>query len=392
MTINLRLAAIIAPAVLTIASCGQAQTGDSSATAGNLVTQPASQIASTDAFTITEVAKFSQPWGMAFEPGTNNIFVTEKTGGFKMVNASGAVSDVGGAPTVAVGGQGGLGQIVFAPDYATSKTVYLSWAKADEGAKRRAVVGRGKMVCGASCAVEGLEVIWQQEPAIESFGHFSHRIEFSPDGKYMFVASGERMQGAPAQELDNNLGKVLRLLPDGKPAPGNPFADRGGVSAQIWSYGHRNLAGLRFDGQGRLWDIEHGPAGGDEINLVKEGQNYGWPVRSNGNDYSGTNIPDHTADDGFTKPAISWNPVIAPGDFIFYSGSLFPEWKGDALVAAMTGVQSLVRVSFDGETAKEEARYTFGTRLREIAQGPDGAIWVLADAADGRLLRLTPKD
>jgi glucose/arabinose dehydrogenase len=391
MTIRFSLAATIAPAALAIASCGQAQTGDSSATAGNLVTKPASEIPAADAFTITEVAKFSQPWAMAFEPGTGNIFVTEKTGGFKMMTPDGKVSDVGGAPQVAVGGQGGLGQIVFAPDYPTSKTVYLSWAQADEGAKRRAVVGRGKMVCGASCAVEGLEVIWRQDPAIESFGHFSHRIAFSPDGKYMFIASGERMQGTPAQELDNNLGKVLRLLPDGTPAPGNPFADRGGVSAQIWSYGHRNLAGLRFDGEGKLWDIEHGPKGGDEINLVQPGNNYGWPVRSNGDDYSDAVIPDHTADDGFTKPAISWNPVLAPGDFIFYSGSQFPEWRGDALVAAMTGVQAIVRVSFDGENATEEARYTFGTRLREIAQGPDGAIWVLADAADGRLMKLTPK-
>jgi glucose/arabinose dehydrogenase len=392
MTMTFRVAAIIAPAALAIASCSQAQTGDSSATAGNLVTKPVSEIPAADAFTITEVAKFSQPWAMAFEPGTGNIFVTEKTGGFKMLTPAGVVSDVGGAPQVAVGGQGGLGQIVFAPDYATSRTVYLSWAQAAEGEARRAVVGRGKMACGESCAVEGLEVIWRQEPAINSPGHFSHRIAFSPDGKYMFVASGERMQGTPAQELDNNLGKVLRLMPDGTPAPGNPFADRGGVSAEIWSYGHRNLAGLRFDGDGKLWDIEHGPAGGDEINLVKPGQNYGWPVRSNGNDYGGTVIPDHTADDGFTKPAISWNPVIAPGDFIFYSGSLFPDWKGNALAAAMGSAQSIVRVSFDGEAAKEEARYTFGTRLREIAQGPDGAIWVLADAADGRLLKLTPKD
>jgi glucose/arabinose dehydrogenase len=199
------------------------------------------------------------------------------------------------------------------------------------------------------------------------------------------------MQNEVAQDLGNNLGKVIRLLPDGTPAPGNPFADRGGVAAEIWSYGHRNLLGLAFDGQGKLWDLEHGPKGGDELNLVKPGQNYGWPVRSNGDGYDDTPIPDHTEDDGFTKPAISWNPVIAPGDFIFYSGALFPEWKGDALIAAMQDVRAVVRVSFDGETATEEARYTFGTRLREITQGPDGAIWVLADAADGRLLKLTPK-
>ena len=391
MTVTFRLAATIAPAVLAVASCGHAQSGDSSATAGNLVTAPSSQVPAADAFTVTEMGTFDYPWAMAFEPGTGNLFVTEKEGTIKMMTPAGAISSVGGAPQVALGGQGGLGDIVFAPDYATSHAVYLSWAQAAEGGARRAVVGRGKMVCGASCAIEGLTVIWQQEPAITSAGHFSHRIAFSPDGKYLFVTSGERMQGAPAQDLSNNLGKVVRLLPDGSAAPGNPFADRGGVSAQIWSYGHRNLLGLAFDSQGRLWDLEHGPAGGDELNLVEPGNNYGWPVRSNGNDYSGKDIPDHTLDDGFTKPAISWNPVLAPGDFVFYSGAMFPDWKGDALIAAMQNVQAIVRVEFDGGKATEAARYTFGTRLREIEQGPDGAIWLLGDGGDMKLLKLTPK-
>lgn len=380
MSTAFRLGAIIAPAALAAASCGQAQTGDS----------PAAAAADSLPFTVEEVAKFNQPWAMAFEPGTGNLFITEKDGSVKRMTPSGEISDVEGAPQVAAGGQGGLGDIVFAPDYETSRAVYLSWAQADEGRARRAVVARGTMVCADSCAIEGLDVIWRQDPAVDSFGHFSHRIAFSPDGEYLFVTSGDRMQGDPAQGLDNNLGKVLRLLPDGTPAPGNPFAEQGGVAAEIWSYGHRNLLGLAFDGEGRLWDFEHGPAGGDELNLVEPGNNYGWPVRSYGNDYSGTPIPDHTPDDGFVKPAISWNPVIAGGDFIFYSGSLFPEWQGNALIAGMSTVQAVVRVSFDGVAATEEARYPLGTRLREIEQGPDGAVWLLADGADGRLLKLTP--
>ncbi|HSG33237.1 MAG TPA: PQQ-dependent sugar dehydrogenase, partial [Sphingomonadaceae bacterium] len=298
--------------------------------------------------------------------------------------------EVGGAPQVAAGGQGGLGDIVFAPDYATSRTVYLTWAQADEGNSRRLVLGRGRMACEGGCAVEGLQVIWRQEPAIASFGHFSGRIAFSPDGEYLFLTSGDRMQEDPAQDVTNNLGSVVRLLPDGSPAPGNPFAGQGGVADQVWSYGHRNLLGLAFDSNGQLWDLEHGPRGGDEINLVEPGKNYGWPLVSDGDEYSGDPIPRHATRPDLQAPAISWNPVIAPGDFIFYSGSLFPEWRGEALIAAMGDVRAVVRVSFDGEKATEEARYPMGTRLREIEQGPDGAIWVLADGADGRLMKLTP--
>ena len=390
MTTGFRLAAIIAPAALTIASCGQAQTGDSSSSW--IVTQPVGEVDAGDVFAIEELAKFSEPWAMAFEPGTGNLFVTEKGGGIKMMTPAGVVSDVGGAPKVAVGGQGGGGDFVFAPDYQESRAVYISWVMADEGRARRAVVGRGTMACDEACAVEGLEVIWRQDPAIDSFGHFSHRIAFSPDGQYLFITSGERMQGDVAQDNSNNLGKVVRLLPDGTPAPGNPFADEGGVTAQIWSYGHRNMLGIAFDAEGRLWDLEHGPRGGDEINLVEPGNNYGWPLVSDGIDYSGADIPNHSTRPDLVRPAISWNPVIAPGDFIFYSGALFPEWQGDALVAAMGSVQAIVRVSFDGTVAGEVARYDLGTRIREIEQAPDGAIWVLADAADGRLMKLTPKD
>jgi glucose/arabinose dehydrogenase len=375
----------LSPAGLLIASCSAAQSGD---------TAPA---ASASPFAIAEKGTFDQPWGTAFAPGTNVLFITEKPGTMKFVDlASGRLGTVTGAPQVAMGGQGGFGDVAFLESEAAAtlgrRTIYLTWAEAAEGQARNAALGKGTLVCEAAdaCRIEGLEVIWRQSPKIASPGHFSHRIEFSPDGKYLFLGSGERMQGEPAQGLDNNLGKVLRLNLDGTPAEGNPFAAQGGVSREIWSYGHRNIAGLQFDLDGQLWDLEHGPRGGDEINRVEPRANYGWPTRSNGDNYNGDPIPDHSADDGFTKPAISWNPVIAPGDFIFYSGKQWPEWRGQALAAGLA-TMSIVRVSLNGGKGTEEARYTFPKRLRDIVEGPDGAIYVIEDGPGGRLLQLTPQ-
>jgi len=378
--------AAVSPAALLIASCSQAQSGDSPAATP-----------SAGAFAIADKGTFDSPWATAFAPGTQVVFITEKGGTMKFVDLpSGRLGTVTGLPQVAVGGQGGLGDVAFLESESAAtlgrRTIYLSWAEAAEGQARNAALGKGTLVCeeADACRIEGLEVIWRQSPKVASPGHFSHRIEFSPDGKYLFLGSGERMQGQPAQGLDNNLGKVLRLNLDGTPAAGNPFADRGGVAREIWSYGHRNIAGLQFDLDGQLWDLEHGPRGGDEINRVEARANYGWPVRSNGDDYSGTPIPDHTADDGFTKPAISWNPVIAPGDFIFYSGKLWPEWRNQAIAAGM-GSMALVRVSLDGAKGTEEARYAMGKRIRDIVEGPDGAIYVIEDGAGGRLLELRPR-
>lgn len=390
---NFRASApLLALTTLALASCNSAYSGESSAQ--SVVNSTEDTIGP---FAVTQMGAFNEPWAMAFEPGTGNLFISEKKGAIQFLTPSGAIGEVSGAPEVAYGGQGGLGDFVFAPDYTTSRHIYLSWAeRADDPNpenKRRAVVGMGKLDCTSdtSCAIEGLKVIWRQEPAIASFGHFSHRIAFSPDGSYLFITSGERMQGAPAQDLSNNLGKVVRLLPDGTPAPGNPFASRGGVSAQIWSYGHRNLLGMKFDSQGRLWELEHGPAGGDELNLVEPGKNYGWPLVSDGDDYSGTPIPRNATRPDLAAPAISWNPVIAPGNFIFYSGSLFPQWRGNALIAGLK-TQALVRVEIDGTKAREVERFKMGMRVRDVVQGPDGAIWVVGDGPGGKLLKLTPKE
>jgi len=392
------LVAALFPLVALAASCQNAATGDNPQVA---LPTPGETLAleAGSPFAATVALDLNEGWAVAVEPGSGNLLITEKGGTAKYYHpTTGAAWPVSGLPPVSYGGQGGLGDVAFAPDFATSRMVYLSWAQASgpqpAGGEpmRRAAVARGRLECAdGACEITGLTEIWHQQPMIASPGHFSHKLMFSPDGRYLFIGSGERMQGDPAQSLSTNLGKVLRLNLDGTPAAGNPFAERGGVAAQVWSYGHRNLQ-LAFAPDGRLWELEHGPRGGDELNLVAAGANYGWPVRSNGNDYDGDDIPDHTADDGFTKPAIFWDPVIAPGDLLIYRGSMFREWRGQALIAAMSSVQSIVRVSMDGAagTAREVARYRFPRRLRDIAEAADGSLWVVEDGPRGHLLHLTP--
>jgi len=377
--------AVLSPLAIALASCGSAPAGEKPAV-------PARPDATRD-FAVTVVAQFDEPWAMAFIPGTPLALITERKGKLKLWQEGGEVRDVAGVPEVAYGGQGGLGDIVLAPDFATSNMVYLSWAEpGDEAGTRGGAVGTARLVTEGAPRLEGLKVIWRQQPKVTGQGHYSHRIAFSPDGKYLFVASGDRQKMTPAQELTGNLGKIVRLLPDGTPAPGNPFAEKGGLAAQFWSIGHRNILGLAFDGEGRLWDLEHGPAGGDELNLVKPGQNYGWPVVSDGDHYDGRKIPRHATRPDFAAPAISWNPVIAPGDFIFYKGDAFAKWRGQAVIAAMQPA-AIVRVSITGEKASEIARHPMEHRIREIVEREDGSIWLLEDGKEqgaGRLLILSP--
>ena len=325
------------------------------------------------------------------------LFVTERPGRIKFVDtASGRLGTVSGVPAVDYGGQGGLGDIAFLPSEASPtlsrRTIYLSWAEAGQGNVRGAAVGRGTLVCeeADACRIEGLRVIWRQVPKTTGQGHYAHRLLFSPDGKHLFVASGDRQKMAPAQDMAGNLGKIVRLNLDGTPAAGNPFASRGGVATQVWTLGHRNILGMDFDAQGRLWDLEHGPAGGDELNLVEPGKNYGWPVVSEGEHYGGEDIPPHASRREFTAPAISWSPVIAPGGFIFYEGSAFPAWRGQALIAGMVS-EGLVRVAIDGDRAREVERIPMGKRIRAIVEAPDGSIWIAEDKGGARLRRLVPK-
>lgn len=343
---------------------------------------------------MTVVAQFDEPWAIAFLPGTPLALITERKGKLKLWQEGGEVRDVDGLPAVAYSGQGGLGDIVLAPDFAASNTVYLSWAEPGEGDTRGAAVGMARLVTEGTPRLEDLEVIWRQHPKVSGEGHYSHRLAFSIDGKYLFIASGDRQKMTPAQDMGGNLGKIVRLLPDGTPAPGNPFAAKGGVAAQVWTLGHRNILGLRFDDRGQLWDLEHGPRGGDELNLVEPGRNYGWPIVSQGDHYDGKVIPRHATRAEFAGPAISWNPVIAPGDFIFYRGAEFPRWRGQAVIAAMKPA-ALVRVAIDGASGREVARYPIDYRIRDIAEREDGSVWLLEDgkeAGAGRLLRLSPKN
>ncbi|WP_010414015.1 PQQ-dependent sugar dehydrogenase [Citromicrobium sp. JLT1363] len=393
-------ALIVTSAGMALSSCGNASTGENgpSANTPSASSAPVSGAAdeTVGPFAVQNMGTFEEPWAADFVPGTHYLVITEKAGSLAAVDTrTGQRMEITGAPRVDYGGQGGLGDVAFlqseADDEIGTRTIYLSWAEAGDGDTRGAVVGRGQLVCqaNADCAVEDLNVIWRQTPKVTGRGHYSHRIAFSPDQQYLFVASGDRQKQTPAQDTSNTLGTVVRLNLDGSAAAGNPLADRGSPSDQIWSWGHRNILGLQFDSAGRLWDLEHGPAGGDELNLVQRGNNYGWPVRSEGDNYNGTPIPDHSPDDGFTKPAIEWTPVIAPGDFLFYSGDMFADWRGDALIANLKE-QNIVRVDMDGTTATEAARYEFGERLREIVQGPDGALYVLEDGKNGRLRKLTP--
>ena len=225
--------------------------------------------------------------------------------------------------------------------------------------------------------LDSLEVIWRQVPKMGGRGHFGHRIAFAPNGD-LYISSGERQEFTPAQDMQANLGKIIRLNDDGSVPKDNPFADQGEIAAQVWSLGHRNPLGIAFDGQGRLWEIEHGPRGGDEFNRIERSSNYGYPIVSNGDHYDGRDIPDHDTRPEFNAPEISWTPVIAPGNFIFYSGKLFADWQGNALAAGMAS-KALVRIGIDGDSARELERYDMGERIREVEQGPDGGIYVLED-------------
>ena len=338
-------------------------------------------------FAITEIASFNEPWALARLPD-GGWLVTEKRGRLKRVNPGGTIGEITGVPAVAYGGQGGLGEVVLHPRFADTHWVYLSYAEAgDDDSTRGAAVARARLVLdGDGGRLEDVQVIWRQQPKVQGGGHYGHRIAFDPDGM-LFISSGERQQMDPAQDVQQNLGKIVRLHDDGRVPEDNPFADQGGVAAQVWSLGHRNPLGLAFDARGRLWEIEMGPQGGDELNLIVRGRNYGWPNVSDGDHYDGRDIPDHATAPRFEAPKVTWTPVIAPAGLVIYSGTEFPGWEGNALAPGLKS-QALVRIAIEGDTAREAARYPMERRLRAVALGPRGEVLVLEDGEDARLLRL----
>ena len=367
--------------VALTAACGRSDSAGAQATSAS---RP---------FAVAEVASFSTPWAMDFLPGsgvalTKMALLTEREGKLWLVDTqTGAKQEVAGVPKVKVAGQGGLGDVVVHPGFAGNQRIYLSFVEAGDGGTSGAALGYGRLVLGqGQPRIEGFRVIWRQQPKVDGDGHFSHRIAFGPDG-LLYLTSGERQKFDPAQDMGGNLGKVLRLTDEGAPAPGNPWASRGGIATQFWSIGHRNLLGIAFAPDGRLWETEMGPKGGDEVNLILPGRNYGWPKASNGSHYSGQDIPDHKPGDGFEAPKVWWNPSISPGGLLIYTGDKFPDWKGDALIPALSG-EALIRVDIDGEKATKTDRWDMGERIRAVDQGPDGSVYLIED--EGRLLRLDP--
>jgi len=342
-------------------------------------------------FDVEPVASFDEPWAMAFLPD-GRLLVTEKSGNLLVVDGKGNKSQpVSGLPEVDYGGQGGLGDVALHPDFADNGLVYISYVEAGEGDTRGAAVARGVLeLDGDRGTLSDVQVIWRQAPKVTGRGHYGHRLLFDDEG-HLFISSGDRQKFDPAQDMSGNLGKIVRLNDDGSVPQDNPFDADGGVTAQIWSLGHRNPLGIAFDLDGQLWNIEMGPKGGDELNRVVRGENYGYPIVSNGDHYSGEEIPDHDTRPEFAAPAVWWTPVISPGGFMVYDGALFADWRGNGFIAGLSS-QSLVRIEFEGDTAREAERFDMGKRIRAVVQGPDGAIWLLEDKSGGRLLRLTPRD
>lgn len=342
-------------------------------------------------FTATPRATLDAPWAIAFLPD-GTALVTEKGGVLKHLNVqTGKTQDIGGVPKVVAAGQGGLGDVILHPQYASNQLIYLSYAEAGEDGTQGAAVARAKLTLkeDGSGSLSDLKVIWRQTPKVSGNGHYGHRMRFGPDGK-LWITSGERQKFTPAQDMSGNLGKLIRLNDDGSAPANNPFAQKGGVAAQVWSLGHRNPLGIAFDAQGRLWEQEMGPQGGDELNLIQRGGNYGYPEVSNGDHYGGKPIPDHSTRPEFIPPKVTWTPVISPAGLMIYGGQRFPAWQGNAFIGGLSS-KALVRVELKGEEAREVERYAMGTRIRDVEEGPNGSLWVLEDGANARLLELQPK-
>jgi glucose/arabinose dehydrogenase len=402
--------AIAALAAALVPSAVQAQV--------NAGAQPAE---STQPFTLTKVTSLSVPWRIAFLPD-GRMLITEKIGPVWLVSQDGSKIPVKNAPAVLAQGQGGMLGVFLSPHHESDHHVYLTYSEPGDGGSSLALARARLSIAKDAASLDGLEVLWRDMPKGRG-GQFGAAIAFSPDGQYLFLTVGDRQRMTPAQDPDQALGKILRLTLDGKPAPGNPNAGKTGAAqvnlinppadteraktapvvstytlpgpnlapAEIWATGFRTPYGLAFAPDGRLWELEHGPRGGDELNLIEPGRNYGWPLVSYGDNYNGVPIPRPESRPDLAKPVIYWTPVIAPGNFVFYKGAMFPEWNGSALVGGLAS-QALLRLTFDGKGGAAQAeRWAVGFRVRDVAVAPDGAVWLIQDANPGGVFRLTPR-
>jgi aldose sugar dehydrogenase len=374
------------------------------------------------AFNMVQVTTLNLPWKIAFLPD-GRMLITEKVGGLQLVTQQGAKTPVTGAPAVLWRGQGGMLGVYLSPHYAKDHNVYLTYSEPGEPGGSSLALAQAKLKIGPDAAsLEGLKVIWRDGERGDG-GQFGAEVAFSPDGKYLFLSSGDRQRMTPAQDPNSPLGKILRLTLDGKPAPGNPMAGKTGAASisvidppenteaaktapvvrtytfpgpnltpsETWSSGVRTPYGLAFAPDGRLWELEHGPRGGDELNLIEPGKNYGWPLVSYGHNYDGVPIPSPDTRPDLAKPVIYWVPVIAPGNLMFYKGAMFPQWNGSALASGLIS-KALIRITFDGKGGAQTAeRWDVGFRLRDVEVAPDGALWLIEDAKAGGLYRVTPK-
>lgn len=340
-------------------------------------------------YQIQKVATFDEPWAMT-ELADGRLLITERRGKLKLYDPSSSQSiDILGVPPVAYGGQGGLGDIVLHPDFANNHQIYLSYAETGKGGYG-AVVIRGELnLQEKNPRIINIKRIWEQVPKVSGQGHYAHRMIFAKDGK-LWISSGERQKFDPAQDMNSNLGKVLRLNDDGTVVADHPFTQQGEIAKQVWSLGHRNPLGMAFDAKGQLWVVEMGPKGGDELNLIKKGENYGYPIVSNGDHYSGKSIPDHATRPEFKAPEISWTPVISPSSLVFYQDELFPKWSHKALIGGLSS-EAIIVVDTESKPVREVQRLNMQQRIRDIHPAHNGSIWVLEDGKNAGLLRLLPK-
>ena len=356
---------------------------------------------------VERLAALEEPWGMAYLPD-GQLLITEKPGRLRIYSGGILSAPISGVPNVVYFGQGGLLDVAVDPDFTRNQFVYLSYAEAaepqppgiretveprlaafqrlEDQVLKGTAVARGRLGNGA---LHDVTVIWRQVPKTVGRGHFGGRLTFAPDST-LFIGSSERMRFDPAQDLASNLGKIVRIQRDGKAPPDNPFVANRAARPEIWSMGHRNIAGMAFQpGTGLLWSVEFGPKGGDEFNIITKGANYGWPLVNDGLNYDDSPIPHHATRPEFVRFVRTWAPVISPGQLMFYTGAQFPQWQRNALVSGLSS-QAIIRLTIEGEKVTSEEVIPMGRRIRTILQGRDGSLLVLSESPNAELLRITP--